>query len=132
MSAAMAGCGRRFGIRQLLLGLRSITAAAVIALAASGALSATVARGGDCIPGGLIDPWPDALITCHQFGVDPINCPANCPGGNCSPPIPADFFGPGSDPRFRQFGLPGRCSARGCIRRCGHGHRANGGPVQPL
>ncbi|UCG34487.1 MAG: thrombospondin type 3 repeat-containing protein [Phycisphaerales bacterium] len=47
-----------------------------------------------CIDGELIDAWmtdidPDlGQEMCHSFdGVDP-----------CSPPLPADFFGPGSDP----------------------------------
>ncbi len=45
-------------------------------------------RGG-CLPGDPIDPWmtPPDVDNCHQFGI--------VPG---SPPIPADFFGPGSDP----------------------------------
>ena len=53
-----------------------------------------------CTVGDFLDAWrtdPEEDM-CHQFGVDPIDCPASCPGGNCSPPIPADFFGPGSDP----------------------------------
>ncbi len=45
-------------------------------------------RGADCIPGDPIDPWTSAPAElCHQFDVGPA-----------SPPIPADFFGPGSDP----------------------------------
>ncbi|UCE58729.1 MAG: hypothetical protein JSU63_14950 [Phycisphaerales bacterium] len=47
------------------------------------------ARGVDCVEGDPIDPWqtaPDAVM-CHEFGVGPE-----------SPAIPADFFGPGSDP----------------------------------
>ena len=52
----------------------------------------------DCIPGDPIDPWKTAIdaIMCHQFGIGPE-----------SPPIPADFFGPGSDPFDGQVCLEG-------------------------
>jgi hypothetical protein len=42
----------------------------------------------DCVPGTPIDAWksPESASMCHSFN-DPD-----------SPPIPADFFGPGSDP----------------------------------
>ena len=45
----------------------------------------------DCIPGELLDVWAthpfgDGMDTCHIFGIEG------------SPPIPADFFGPGSEP----------------------------------
>ncbi len=49
----------------------------------------TLPRRGTCPPGGpYIDPWKSEadVQMCHNFGV----------AG--SPPIPADFFGPGSDP----------------------------------
>ncbi len=57
--------------------------------------------GFDCIPGPLIDAWETAppgtgQDTCHTFGV-----------GMESPPIPADFFEPGSDPFTDQVCLVG-------------------------
>ncbi|MCP4593702.1 MAG: hypothetical protein GY842_23445 [bacterium] len=57
--------------------------------------------GEDCIPGDLIDAWAthpfgDGMDTCHQFGGIPE-----------SPPIPADFFGPGSEPFEGQVCLMG-------------------------
>jgi hypothetical protein len=53
-------------------------------------------RGGGC-PGWLIDPWMTApeAVNCHDFGV---------PGAG---PLPADFFGPGSDPFDGQVCLEG-------------------------
>jgi hypothetical protein len=57
----------------------------------------------DCIPGDLIDAWMTDIDPaagremCHSFsGADP-----------CSPPLPADFFGPGSDPFVDQVCLEG-------------------------
>jgi hypothetical protein len=56
-----------------------------------------------CVDGELIDAWMTDIDPgagqemCHSFsGVDP-----------CSPPIPADFFGPGSDPFEGQVCLQG-------------------------
>jgi len=49
------------------------------------------ADNGGCNPAVKIDSWmsseDDTTLTCHQFGLHPS-----------SPPIPADFFEPGSDP----------------------------------
>jgi hypothetical protein len=48
----------------------------------------TPIRQRDCVPGTPIDAWksPENASMCHSFDV------------TGSPPIPADFFGPGSDP----------------------------------
>ncbi len=56
-------------------------------------------RAAASIPGDPIDPWrtmPDALM-CHQFDAGPE-----------SPAIPADFFGPGSDPFTDEVCLEGQ------------------------
>jgi hypothetical protein len=60
------------------------------------------ARGSGCVPGPLIDAWitspPDiGPDSCHEFGG----------GVPESPPLPADFFGPGSDPFEGQVCLRG-------------------------
>jgi hypothetical protein len=61
----------------------------------------------DCGEGDPIDPWrttPDAVM-CHRFGLNETQCLPGPP--DCSPPIPADFFDPGSDPFDGQVCLEG-------------------------